>query len=62
VYYEDQRSVVRFLWTKGHNAKNIPKERFPVYGGKCPLRKAVYNWVVNVSLMAKRLKQKCGSG
>jgi hypothetical protein len=31
----DQRSVVRFLWTKGLNAKGIRKEMFTVYGGKC---------------------------
>jgi hypothetical protein len=29
---------------------------FHVYGGKCLSRKAVHNWVANVSLMAKRLK------
>jgi hypothetical protein len=38
---EEQCSVVRFLWGKGHNAKNIHKEMFPVYGGKCLSRKAV---------------------
>jgi hypothetical protein len=32
---EDYRSVVRFLWAKGLNAKDIHKEIFPVYGGKC---------------------------
>jgi hypothetical protein len=31
---EEQRSVVRFLWTKGLNTKNIHKEMFPVYGGE----------------------------
>jgi hypothetical protein len=50
---EEQRSVVRFLWAKGHNAKNIYKEMFPVYGGKCLSPKAVHNWVVNLSLMTK---------
>jgi hypothetical protein len=35
---------------------------FPVYGGKCLSRKAVHNWVTNVSLMTKRLKRRCGSG
>jgi hypothetical protein len=29
------------LWAKGLNAKDIHKEMFPVYGGKCLLRKAV---------------------
>jgi hypothetical protein len=28
----EQRSVVRFLWAKGLNAKDIHKEMFPVYG------------------------------
>jgi hypothetical protein len=33
------------LWAKGLNAKDIHKEMFPVYGGKCLSRKAVHNWV-----------------
>jgi hypothetical protein len=32
---EEQRSVVRFLWAKGHNSKDIHKETFPVYGREC---------------------------
>jgi hypothetical protein len=32
---EKQRSVVRYLWTKALNAKDIHKEMFSVYGGKC---------------------------
>jgi hypothetical protein len=59
---EDQRSIVRFLWTKGLNAKDIHKEMFPVYGGKCLSRKAVHNLVTNVSLMTKRLKRMYRSG
>jgi hypothetical protein len=42
---KEQRSVVRFLWTKGLNSKDIHKEIFPVYGGKCLSRKAVHDWV-----------------
>jgi hypothetical protein len=42
---EEQRSTVRFLWAKSFNAKNIHKEMFPVYGGKCLLCKAVHNFV-----------------
>jgi hypothetical protein len=42
---EKQHSVVRFLWAKGLNAKDIYKEMFPVYGGKCLLHKAVHDWV-----------------
>jgi hypothetical protein len=53
----EQRSVVRFVWAKGLNAKDIHKEMFPVYGGKCLSRKAVHNWVANVSLMTKRFKR-----
>jgi hypothetical protein len=49
------------LWAKGFNAKDIHKELIPVYGGKCLSRKAVHNWAANVSLMTKKLKQRCGS-
>jgi hypothetical protein len=59
---EEQRSVMLFLWAKGLNAKDIHEEMFPVYVGKCLSRKAVHNWVANASLMAKRLKRRCGSG
>jgi hypothetical protein len=41
---EERCSVSRFLWAKGLNAKDIHKEMFPVYGGKCLSRKAVHNW------------------
>jgi hypothetical protein len=41
---EEQRSVLRILWTKGLDAKDIHKEIFPVYGGKCLLHKVVHNW------------------
>jgi hypothetical protein len=46
---EEQRSVTRFMWAKGLNAKDIPKEMFPVYGGKCLSHKAVHNWVKKFS-------------
>jgi hypothetical protein len=36
---------VRFLCAKGLSAKNIHKEMFPVYGGKCLSRKAVHSSV-----------------
>jgi hypothetical protein len=55
---EENITVARFVWTKGLDAKDINKEMFPVSGGKCLSRKAV----VNVSLMTKRLKRRCGSG
>jgi hypothetical protein len=41
---EERRYVVRSLWAKGLNAKDIHKEMFPVYGGKCLSRKAVQPW------------------
>jgi hypothetical protein len=58
---EEQHFVALFLWAKGLNAKDIHKEMFPIYGGKCLSRKAVHNWVANVALMTKRLKRRCGS-
>jgi hypothetical protein len=42
---EEQCSVVRFYGQKGLNAKDIRKEMFPVYGGKCLSRNAVHSWV-----------------
>jgi hypothetical protein len=59
---EYQCSVMRFLSTEVFNAKDIRKEMLPVYGGECLSRKAVHNWMANVSLMSKRLKRRCGSG
>jgi hypothetical protein len=46
---EEQRSVVRFLWAKRLNAKDIHTEMFPVYGAKCLSRKAVHNCVETFS-------------
>jgi transposase len=49
---EKQRSVVRFFFfwcAKGLHAKDIHKEMFPVYGGKCLSRKTVHNWVEKFS-------------
>jgi hypothetical protein len=34
-----------FLWAKGLNEKDIHKEMFPIYGGKCLSGNAVHNWV-----------------
>jgi hypothetical protein len=48
-YAEEQRSVVRILWRRGLNAKDIHKEMFPVYDGKCLSRKAFHNWVEKYS-------------
>jgi hypothetical protein len=38
-----------FLWGKELNVKDIQKEIFPIYGGKCLSRKAVHNWVKKFS-------------
>jgi hypothetical protein len=46
---EEQRSVVRYLWAKGLNAKDIHKEMFSIYGGKCLSLKAAQNWVEKFS-------------
>jgi hypothetical protein len=47
---KEQHSVVRFfLWAKGPNAKDIHKEMFPVYSGKCLSRKEVHNRVEKFS-------------
>jgi hypothetical protein len=60
---EKQRPAVRFLlWAKVLIAKDIYKEMFPLYGGKCLPRKAVHRWVTNVSLITKTLIRSCGSG
>jgi hypothetical protein len=43
---EEQHSLcVFFLWAKVPNEKNIHKEMFPVYGGRCLSCKAVHNSV-----------------
>jgi hypothetical protein len=51
-----------FWYEKGLNAKDIHKEIVPIYGGQCLSRKAVHNWVANVSLKTKELKRRRGSG
>jgi hypothetical protein len=46
---EEQRSVMRFLWEKWFNVKDIHKEMFSVCGGKCLSLKAVHNWIEKFS-------------
>jgi hypothetical protein len=44
---EDQLSVLRFLWAKGLNAKDINKEMFPVYGGSvCCVKRFTIGWQI----------------
>jgi hypothetical protein len=57
---KEQHCIVRFSVGKRTHAKDINKEMFLVYDGKCLSREAVHSLVVNVSLMTKRLKRKCG--
>jgi hypothetical protein len=38
-----------FLWAKGLNARDIHKEMFPVYDGKCLSHNAVHNWAEKFS-------------
>jgi hypothetical protein len=62
---EEQLSVVPFSVDKKLNAKDIYKEMFPAYGGKCLWSKAVHSWEKKrskFSLMTKGLKRRCGSG
>jgi hypothetical protein len=46
---EKQRSVVRFFTGKRTLRKEITKEMFPVFGGKCLSRKAFHRWVEKFS-------------
>jgi hypothetical protein len=50
VYYQRAEFCCAFFfWAKGLNVKDIHKEMFTVYGGKCLSHKAVHNWVDKVS-------------
>jgi hypothetical protein len=46
---EKQCFVMRFLCAKELNAKDIHKEIFPIYGGKCLSLKVFYNCVEKFS-------------
>jgi hypothetical protein len=41
---------------KRTQCKNIHKEMFSVYGGKCLSRKVVHNWVADVLLMTDEIE------
>jgi hypothetical protein len=49
VFYRRAAFCCAILWKKGLKAKDIHKEMFPVYGGKCLSRKAVHSWVEKFS-------------
>jgi hypothetical protein len=61
MYTTEEQRCCALLWAKGLNAKDIHKDLFHVYGGKCLSRKAVHNCVANVRLMTKKLKRRCVS-
>ena len=45
----EQRGVVRFLWAKNMETKDIHREMLPMYGEHCLSRQAVHNWVQKFS-------------
>ena len=45
----EQHGVVRFLWAKKMEAKDIHKEMLPMYGEHCLSHQAVHNWVQKFS-------------
>ena len=45
----EQRGIVRFLWAKNMEAKDIHKEMLPMYGEQCLSCQAVRNWVQKFS-------------
>jgi len=45
----EQRGVVRFLWAKNMEAKDIHKEMLPMCGEHCLSRQAVHNWAQKFS-------------
>jgi hypothetical protein len=59
---EEQRSVVRLVWAKGLNGKDIHKDMFPVYGGKCLTRKAVHIGVEKFSQGRSKVADDAGPG
>ena len=46
---KEQRGIVRFLWAKNMEAKDIHKEMLPMYGEHCLSRQVVHNWVQKFS-------------
>ena len=45
----EQRGVVRFLWEKNMESKDIHKEMLPMYDEHCLSRQAIHNWVQKFS-------------
>ena len=49
MYQDRTASIVRFLWAKNMEAKDIHKEMLPMYDEHCLSRQAVHNWVQKFS-------------
>jgi hypothetical protein len=49
VYYRRVAFCCAFLWVKELSAKDIHKQIFHYYGGKCLSRRAVHNWLEKFS-------------
>jgi hypothetical protein len=48
---------VPFIWGgEVVNEKEIYKEKFPIYGGKCLSRKAVHTWMANKRFADEEVK------
>ena len=45
----EQRGVVRFLWAKNMEAKDIHKEMLPMYCEHCLSRQPIHNWAQKFS-------------
>jgi hypothetical protein len=50
------------LWAKVLNAKDVHKDMFPPYGGKCLWRKAGQNWVEKFSHWRSKIAGDAQSG
>jgi transposase len=42
---EEQRSVIRFLWSEGVKPREIHRRMIQQYGGSCMSKRKVYQWV-----------------
>jgi transposase len=42
---EEQRSVIRFLWSEGLKPREIHRRMIQQYGGSCMSERKMYQWV-----------------
>ena len=57
----EQCGVVRFLWAKNMEAKDIHKEMLPMYGEHCLSRQAVHNCCAEVLGRADKYRRRTSS-